>query len=540
MNVSTLSDHRQRPGLRAPWLAAASLTVLLLGAVIADRRPAAAAPPACWDGVFSDVDGGGPDAVIGMPSFDLPGKPDAGAIVVFSNVAARGSADPRPPSGRTLLTADDFPGLSSQSGGRFGAAVSVWGDQLDDPDHCADLLVGAPGQTVGGQVGAGQLYRLRGAAGGLDSVVDTFDESGVSGGAQAGAGFGTALGVLTSSLIAVGAPGRDIGRATDAGRVILFDYELPGHPVSVLQQGDDGAGSPESGDRFGETFDVAGSGEGPILAVGVPHEDIGSLADAGAVALKTGQHGPLTMISQNSPGAGGVAEAGDRYGSSVDLYDAYTDVPVIAMAIGVPGEDVGRVKDAGSVAFGYADLGDVGDPADTTGLIGQARTLTQNSPGITGTAEAGDLFGNTVLAGEFGHESGHVDLVVTAPLEDLNGEQNAGSISMAEYDAYGVLLPDNRPASWSQDSPQVAGAAERGDRFATDASAVILTRMEDDDDSVWFQNLVTVPREDVGGVVDAGMAYLGFAPGAKSVALTPPVSQRGAGLDMAPMRLGQG
>ena len=42
-----------------------------------------------------DLDGGGPDVVVGLPSYDLPGKPDAGAIVVFSNVAAKGAADPK-------------------------------------------------------------------------------------------------------------------------------------------------------------------------------------------------------------------------------------------------------------------------------------------------------------------------------------------------------------------------------------------------------------------------------------------------------------
>ena len=188
----------------------------------------------------------------------------------------------------------------------------------------------------------------------------------------------------------------------------------------------------------------------------------------------------------------------------------------------------------------YFDLVDIPDPSDTTGLIGQARTVTQDSPGMPGTAESGDLFGNAVLAGEFGHESGHVDLAVTAPLEDLSGEQNAGSLSMAEYDVYGNLEPRNRPASWSQDSAGVTGTAERGDRFGTAATSILLTTPEDDDDSIWLQNLVTVPREDVSDVTDAGMAYLGFAPGAVSIALTPPELQAGAGLGMAPMQLNAG
>jgi hypothetical protein len=284
-------------------------------------------------------------------------------------------------------------------------------------------------------------------------------------------------------------------------------------------------------------LDVFGSGEGPILMVGVPHEDVGNRADAGAVALKMVKDGELSIVTQDSPGAGGLAEAGDRYGTSIDIYNAaISSTSVVGVAIGVPGEDIGSKSDAGAVAFAYFDLKEIPDPADTTGLIGQARTVTQDSPGMPGTTEAGDLFGNAVRAGEFGHSTGHVDLAVTAPLEDLSGAKNAGSLSMAEYDAYGHLEPSNGPASWSQDSAGVAGAAESGDRFGTAAASVLLTSEEIDDDHPWLLNLITVPREDVGGVADAGMAYLGVAPGAKSIALTPPVLQAGAGLDMAPMQ----
>ena len=136
---------------------------------------------------------------------------------------------------------------------------------------------------------------------------------------------------------------------------MAWNYETldPASPVvSVVQQGGAGAGSPESGDRFGEVLDVFGSGEGPILMIGVPHEDVGTKVDAGAVALKMAE-GPLSIVTQDSPGAGGVAEAGDRYGTSIDIYDAFTEDAddVVGVAIGVPGEDIGTMADAGAVAF---------------------------------------------------------------------------------------------------------------------------------------------------------------------------------------------
>ena len=85
-----------------------------MGATLCLAPAAAAVPPSpCWDSVRSDLDGGGPDIVVGLPSYDLPGKPDAGAIVVYSDVAARGDPDPAAPALRTVLTADHFPGCGT-------------------------------------------------------------------------------------------------------------------------------------------------------------------------------------------------------------------------------------------------------------------------------------------------------------------------------------------------------------------------------------------------------------------------------------------
>ena len=169
---------RRRPALTAVVAAVALGTALALSSA-----PASAAVPPCWEEVITDFDGGGPDVVVGLPSYDLPGKPDAGAIAVFSNVGVTGENNPKAPSARTLLTADDFDGLTSQAGARFGSSVVVWLDSgsFDDTDDCADLLVGAPGQTVDDKVGAGQVYRLAGEPGGLTGVLDVYDEANLDG-----------------------------------------------------------------------------------------------------------------------------------------------------------------------------------------------------------------------------------------------------------------------------------------------------------------------------------------------------------------------
>ena len=70
-----------RPALFAA-MSAAALTLSPVGL----PGPALAAGQPCWDEVSTDFDGAGPDVVVGLPSYDLPGKVDAGAIALFSNV----------------------------------------------------------------------------------------------------------------------------------------------------------------------------------------------------------------------------------------------------------------------------------------------------------------------------------------------------------------------------------------------------------------------------------------------------------------------
>ena len=177
MSASPVSHHRRR-GLRAPWVSAASLTAMMLGAVFLGAGPASARAtgmlgrrsrrrrrwrPRCRHR----------DAVV-RPAGQAERRSDRG---VLQRGEPRASANPKAPTARRLYTADNFSGLSSQAGARFGASVAVWGAAFDDLDDCADLLVGAPGQNVGGKAGAGQVFQLRGSAGGLNGVVKTFDEA---------------------------------------------------------------------------------------------------------------------------------------------------------------------------------------------------------------------------------------------------------------------------------------------------------------------------------------------------------------------------
>jgi hypothetical protein len=498
----------------------------------ATAAPATTAPVDCWDSVRSDLDGGGPDLVVGLPSYDLPGKPNAGAIVLHSNVGTAGSTEPSAPTTRTLITADDLTGLSSQAGARFGASATIWNDGGD----CADVLVGAPGQAVGGVNGAGRVYRVAGSTTGLHDVVDVLDEESVdgAGGAQAGAGFGESVAVEDGSMIAIGAPRRNVGTAVNAGHVVRLDYRVSTTPeVLVVRQGD-GANAPERGDRFGEVLDMYGTAEGAVLLVGTPREDINGRTDAGAVALQP-PAGQLSLVGQDSPGAAGAAESGDRFGAALDSYSTFdVDHPVIKVAIGVPGEDIGSTPGTGAVAFAEIDLFVPGqDPVSP--LAGTSRTITQATPGVTGADETGDAFGSAVVVGELGQE--RLGLAVGAPGEDLGSVAGAGRVTFLLIDPVTAAPTGPHPGAWDQGSPGVPGVAERGDAFGSALSGVQLTTIQDDEDVVWALLLATAPGEDVGSVADAGAATVGGGPGHVAVSLVSPNAQSGAGRGMAPLRM---
>jgi hypothetical protein len=172
-----MSHVRLHPIRRVLWVAPLALAGLVIAAAAFVAASTASATTACSRDVITDVDGGGSDVIVGMPSYDLPGKADAGAVVVFSNVGAPGQSDATTPTKATLYTAADF-GLTAEAGGRFGAAVVIWRDagSLDDADNCADVIVGSPGHSVGGKAKAGQVYKLKGTISGLSDVLQTYDE----------------------------------------------------------------------------------------------------------------------------------------------------------------------------------------------------------------------------------------------------------------------------------------------------------------------------------------------------------------------------
>jgi hypothetical protein len=238
-----------------------------------------------------------------------------------------------------------------------------------------------------------------------------------------------------------------VGGAVDAGRVVRLDYRYSDEPDAlVVEQGRSGAGKPEPHDRFGEVLELMPTGKGTILMVGIPREDVGSRVDAGAVGMMPA-FGTLSLVTQDSPGAGDKAQAGDRYGAPIDSYVTVTTDPyavIGVVVVGVPGEDVAGTRNAGMVSFASFDLGLSSPEEQVSPISGWSRTLTQGSPGIRGEVERGDRYGSSVLAGEFGTDSARLHLVATAPKEDLGRTSNAGLLAMT------LIHPDGPPEAGTQ------------------------------------------------------------------------------------------
>jgi hypothetical protein len=163
-------------------------------------------------------------------------------------------------------------------------------------------------------------------------------------------------------------------------------------------------GTAEKGDRFGSAVHLVA--DRPVgfatLVVGTPGEDVGTRKDAGSVTiaqvstdLELPGITPTRTVDQNSTGMAGAAEAGDQLGAAVS---SIRDGSVIRFLAGAPGEDVGRVRDAGQVQ-----------------TVGDGRSWTQKSKGVPGSVEAGDRLGAS-LAGS--PATGATRVLVGIPGED--------------------------------------------------------------------------------------------------------------------------
>jgi hypothetical protein len=319
------------------------------------------------DGIF--------DLAIGAPGEDVGAVGNAGAVTILFGSAAGLTGGP------TVFQGGGAGG-TAEAGDAFGAALATG---ILGGDGIADLVVGAPGEDVGAVSNAGAVNLLAGSPGGLvlGAVVtqgnpETIDNFGA---AVASGDFDDTDG----DDVVVGAPGETVNGNLLAGAVSVFNGPPSGLANErLLFQSTAGIpGSPESFDQFGAAVaptDSNGIGQWD-LAVGAPGEDLGPDADAGAVNLLAGSTtGPsggslLTQANPEDADNFGAGLAGGFFLHDFDL-NGFHD-----LAVGAPGETVGAGAAAGAVGvfFGFGGPGGTMTPGPAFtqgpgGLGGAAET----------------------------------------------------------------------------------------------------------------------------------------------------------------------
>ncbi|WP_420032720.1 VCBS repeat-containing protein [Streptomyces sp. cg28] len=448
-------------------LTAAGLTLPLAGT-------AAAATP-----VHADFNGDGfTDLAVGVPSATVNGKAGAGYVnVVWGGLNGLG---PNSSTGVISQSYRAVPG-TPEAGDRFGSAVAS-GDL--NGDGVADLVIGASGEALtdsghGHEGSVTVLYGSRLGFGTHDSVgftaakgegeftqlggrisVGDYDHDGDQDLALGAAGEESGSLRLRPGPLTPGSPTTTevIARYSMGGRTrdlatgdfdgdgeddLAVTYkELEGAGSFILRW--DAAGHPArywTSDDYGQSlaaadFDRDGRDD---LAIGYyqpnPESEeaprcadersggVVALVHSGGAAFGSAQD----CLTQDSPGVAGASEAGDWFGFSVAAGDL-TDDGLPELVVGVPGEDIGTVKDAGA----YVVLR--GTATGPSG--GVARN--QDSPDMPGTAEAGDQFGAQVTTGGFDPDR-LGDVAASAPSENA-GEARSGGVWYARSTETGYPL----------------------------------------------------------------------------------------------------
>ena len=156
------------------------------------------------------------------------------------------------------------------------------------------------------------------------------------------------------------------------------------------------------------------------LAIGVPDENIGSVADAGAVNILYGGRGAglstrnNRVWSQDEAGVVDQAETEDEMGNRLAVGDFNGD-GFYDLAAGVQQEDIGAVNAAGAVHIFYGSA---------TGLTAAGNELlSQNTLGVLDAAEPDDEFGRALAVGDFDRD-GYADLAVGVPYEDVGSRRD--------------------------------------------------------------------------------------------------------------------
>ncbi|MFE0812959.1 S1 family peptidase [Streptomyces sp. NPDC058794] len=255
-----------------------------------------------------------------------------------------------------------------ENGDRMGASLAAGTTAEGKPW----ILIGTPGEALGSLAKAGGAFYVHGDT----NVSVNQDTAGVPGAAEAGDAFGTSV-TGDANFIAIGAPGDAIGGDANAGNLAVLSHKLDagGRPTVVTGLDQDNeriSGGAEAGDKFAQALALvayrpsgAATATDSILAIGSPGEalpaETGGAQRAGAgnvMLVHIKADGTWDYLHALNQGTGtddrsGTIEAGDGVGSSLSAVNTAPrevgSAATLKIAVGVPGEDLAGVADAGAV-----------------------------------------------------------------------------------------------------------------------------------------------------------------------------------------------
>lgn len=382
----------------------------------------------------ADFNGDGfDDLAVGVPLEDDGAIADSGGINI-SYGAAAGLPTFSDYWDQTLI---GIGGVVNQPGDMFGRSLA-WGDF--NGDGFDDIAVGVPGKN--GNTGSvmvvhGSLLNGIDPFGavppqvwhqnifGVPEVADPGDRCGwaVTAGDFDGDGFDDLVfGCPTETFVAAG-EGVAIALYGTPFGLTAFGAQLWHQNIAGMfdfaEAGDHFAASLTTGD-----FDGDGNDD---LAVGVPQEDIGAIADAGAVSVIYGMAAAGLNVAGNDfghQGLGGVilgaAGAGDAFATAVAAGDFDAD-GFDDLALGVPFDDGAAVVDGGSVNVLFGAAGGI--------TLAGNQIWHQNSGIVSDSAENFDNFGHSLSTGDFDGD-GDIDLAIGVPAEDVGATADAGAVNI--------------------------------------------------------------------------------------------------------------
>ncbi|MER5185041.1 FG-GAP and VCBS repeat-containing protein [Streptomyces sp. NPDC002896] len=220
----------------------------------------------------------------------------------------------------------------------------------------------------------------------------------------------------------------------------------------------------------------------------IPEPSPSRMRLAAATAAAAALTGGLVSLSAGTATAAAGASATQPHEADFNL-DGYPDI-----AVSAPEASVGGHEGAGQITVFYGSASGISASKRTT--------ITQNSTGVPGTAEAGDMFGMSTSPGDFNGD-GYTDLAVGAPEEDVSGDAGAGTVAVIWGSSSGL-----RGGTTVADP-----AASSHDHFGHDVAA-------GDFDGDGKTDLVTGDTSNVVRVFKGGIAKSGTV-GSRSSVTTP-------------------